>query len=171
MGWVETPMKIAVFVQSTGRVTWLLTGILYSPKDWRALVTDNYSGFHGTLLDMIFGQRRYQILKFVTFVLPRDMTLVQKRSFYKSFNSIKRHRWKYIRITAPCHFNPGTTEQPLDPSVYISMQDCSNSIANDLELLQSCTKPSIYFPHRPVNWRNCCDPIRKQHTEIANIRI
>ena len=24
------------------------------------------------------------------------------------------------------------------------MQDCSNSIANALELLQSCTKPSIY---------------------------
>ena len=25
------------------------------------------------------------------------------------------------------------------------VQDCSNSIANALELLQSCTKPSIYF--------------------------
>ena len=26
------------------------------------------------------------------------------------------------------------------------VQDCSNSIANALELLQSCTKPSIYRP-------------------------
>ena len=26
------------------------------------------------------------------------------------------------------------------------VQDCSNSIANALELLQSCTKPSIWFP-------------------------
>ena len=25
------------------------------------------------------------------------------------------------------------------------MQDCSNSIANALELLQSCTKPSMWF--------------------------
>ena len=25
------------------------------------------------------------------------------------------------------------------------VQDCSNSIANALELLQSCSKPSIYF--------------------------
>ena len=25
------------------------------------------------------------------------------------------------------------------------VQDCSNSIANTLEWLQSCTKPSIYF--------------------------
>ena len=27
------------------------------------------------------------------------------------------------------------------------MQDCNNSIANALELLQSCTKPSIYSSH------------------------
>ena len=26
------------------------------------------------------------------------------------------------------------------------VQDCSNSIANALELLQSCTKPSIWLP-------------------------
>ena len=29
--------------------------------------------------------------------------------------------------------------------IYGLVQDCSNSIANALELLQSCTKPSIYF--------------------------
>ena len=29
------------------------------------------------------------------------------------------------------------------------VQDCSNSIANELELLQSCTKPSIYVL---ANW-------------------
>ena len=31
--------------------------------------------------------------------------------------------------------------------IYIDglVQDCSNSIANELELLQSCTKPSIYI--------------------------
>ena len=34
-------------------------------------------------------------------------------------------------------FNPGLDIDGL-------VQDCSNSIANALELLQSCTKPSIY---------------------------
>ena len=31
------------------------------------------------------------------------------------------------------------------------VQDCSNSIANTLELLQSYPKPSIYFQHCPSN--------------------
>ena len=30
-------------------------------------------------------------------------------------------------------------------------QDCSNSIANALELLQSCTKPSIYYMFPQIN--------------------
>ena len=34
----------------------------------------------------------------------------------------------------------GTSKQNIDSLV----QDCSNSIANALELLESCTKPSIY---------------------------
>ena len=32
----------------------------------------------------------------------------------------------------------------LIPHIDGLVQDCSNSIANALELLQSCTKPSIY---------------------------
>ena len=34
--------------------------------------------------------------------------------------------------------------------IYINglVQDCSNTIANALELLQSCTKPSIYSDHQ-----------------------
>ena len=34
----------------------------------------------------------------------------------------------------------------MKPSIYINglVQDCGNSIANTLELLQSCTKPMIY---------------------------
>ena len=28
--------------------------------------------------------------------------------------------------------------------IYGLVQDCSNSIANAMELLQSCTKPSVY---------------------------
>ena len=37
------------------------------------------------------------------------------------------------------HFNQGTVREYIDGPV----QDCSNSIANALELMQSCTKPSI----------------------------
>ena len=33
-------------------------------------------------------------------------------------------------------------------------QDCSNSIANALELLQSCTKPLIY---NHENWAEVCE--------------
>ena len=40
----------------------------------------------------------------------------------------------------------------INPLMYIayidgSVQDCSNSIANALELLKSCTKPSILHNH------------------------
>ena len=38
---------------------------------------------------------------------------------------------------------------PGDAFIDDLVQDCSNSIANALELLQSCTKPSIYVS---VNW-------------------
>ena len=36
-----------------------------------------------------------------------------------------------------------------DYDIDVLVQDCSNSIANALELLQSCTKPSICFYPRP----------------------
>ena len=41
--------------------------------------------------------------------------------------------------------------EPVDAIVYLVYidglaQDCSISIANALEMLQSCTKPSIYAP-------------------------
>ena len=51
------------------------------------------------------------------------------------------------------------------------VQDCSNSIANALELLQFCTKPSIWYSHSvfhmwlqekhdleplPLRWLCCC---------------
>ena len=48
------------------------------------------------------------------------------------------------------HFN-GLVQESRNQAIDLSMnihglvQDCSNSIANALELLQSCTKPSIYY--------------------------
>ena len=36
------------------------------------------------------------------------------------------------------------------------VQGCSNSIANALELLQSCTKPSILYYHYGID-NNQCD--------------
>ena len=44
--------------------------------------------------------------------------------------------------------------------IYGLGQDCSNSIANALELLQSCTKSSIFFvilcsdEHNPLSWND-----------------
>ena len=43
-------------------------------------------------------------------------------------------------------FNQLQAELQIDGLV----QDCSNSIANALELLQSCTKPSKYWFHQPA---------------------
>ena len=39
---------------------------------------------------------------------------------------------------------------PVVKHIDISVQDCSNSIANALELLQSCTKRSISITNNPV---------------------
>ena len=44
------------------------------------------------------------------------------------------------------------------------VQDCSNSIANALELLQSCTKPSIYSP-------NIMDALLQQLQFLYFIRV
>ena len=45
------------------------------------------------------------------------------------------------------------------------VQECSNSIANALELLQSCTKPSVY------KIVNCWDDSCESKTKILKIYI
>ena len=63
------------------------------------------------------------------------------------------------------------------------VQDCSNSIANALELLQSCTKPSIYrLYHSPVHTHHpkksthglcfvvfCCGKVLVYFTHIVQV--
>ena len=48
------------------------------------------------------------------------------------------------------------------------MQDCSNSIANGLELLQSCTEPSTYGFHLEGYTPNNKDPLNGLVQEFAN---
>ena len=46
----------------------------------------------------------------------------------------------------------GLVPQTVDTKVHDGLvQDCRNSIANALELLQSCTKPSMYNFHNSFN--------------------
>ena len=54
-----------------------------------------------------------------------------------------------------------------DSSMYIDglLQECSNSIANALELLQSCNKPSIYASANRVSTTSGYDlaPVQSHH--------
>ena len=49
------------------------------------------------------------------------------------------------------------------------VQDCSISIANALEILQSCPKPSIY-PHYQSSIENMISPVDNKPENINDVR-
>ena len=57
-------------------------------------------------------------------------------------------------------------------SFYIDglVQDCSNSIADTLELLQSCTKPSIYRGHKNMSYENMSAKCLTNWSMVSNPR-
>ena len=48
-------------------------------------------------------------------------------------------------MIASIHIEAGFPYNKIQHDIDGLVQDCSNSIANALELLQSCTKPSIWY--------------------------
>ena len=75
-------------------------------------------------------------------------------SLKKSYHGISRvHGIDYAVYTSPC-LSWSMIQQPVPEIVKMQtdglVQDCSNSIANAMELLQSCTKASKYILMFPV---------------------
>ena len=80
----------------------------------------------------------------MSFALERGPGFCVQWAPHHTWMSQVRHRQNVSYILSICCdkilFNVGIVRQNIDSLV----QDYSNSIANALELLQSCTKPSIY---------------------------
>ena len=86
-------------------------------------------------------------------------TLIEKSSwnilpFNPYCNKIKVQRYKMYFVVSHFLLNSKWTTSTLSLEIHDFdglAQDCSNSIANALELLQSWTKPSIYVSVNCVN--------------------
>ena len=87
-----------------------------------------------------------------------DQESVEKENMI--FPSTFNKRMKIVTEMGPKHWYQWVSEKDTHlqwvSNGYIdgSVQDCSNSIANALELLQSCTKPStsLTWTHQHSNW-------------------